>query len=101
MKEEAYEIIGKKITGIVIKQASNPGMSPRSQLHLTFEDGSAYEFYCDRDVIRPTAGVIPNRGVDQALEYMGPDFLNIYSARINEESGEVEWEVMPGADLLV
>lgn len=67
MKDGAKEILGKTITGVVIKAG---GMPPKSQLFLVFSDGTYYEFYCDRDHIHPTGGLW--RGdIEDVRRYMG------------------------------
>lgn len=53
MKDGAQEILGKSISGVVIKSSPD---QPRSQLFLLFADGTCFEFYSDGS-IRPTGGV--------------------------------------------
>lgn len=41
MLHEAQDILGKTITGVVVKE----GTSPTAQVFLTFSDGTYFEFY--------------------------------------------------------
>ena len=41
MLHEAQDLLGKTITGIVVKE----GTSPKAQVFLTFADGTYFEFY--------------------------------------------------------
>lgn len=68
MKDEVRQILGKRITGVVIKERKGEG-HPRGQLFLVFEDGTYYEFYTPFDTISTTGGVC--RGtIGDVLNYM-------------------------------
>lgn len=61
MKQNKYskaeyvdQILGKTITGVVIKEFPS---TPRMQLHLVFSDGTNFEFYCQGDEITPIKGL--------------------------------------------
>lgn len=54
MKDGAQEILGKTISGVVIKRGK--GRPPASQLFITFTDGTYFEFYSD-GLIVPSGGV--------------------------------------------
>ena len=64
-------IIGKAINSVVIRERENA--DPRCQLLLVFDDGTAFEFFCSREMIVPSKGCIdddilksPGDGVDVA-----------------------------------
>lgn len=67
MKDGAQEILGRTISGVVIKSGS--GREPTSQLFLVFSDGSYFEFYSGSGHIHPTGGVSPG-GIDEVRRYM-------------------------------
>jgi hypothetical protein len=48
------QLLGKRITGIVIKESEG---TPKSQLFLLFEDDTHFEFYSAFDRIVPTKGL--------------------------------------------
>jgi hypothetical protein len=52
--EYVDQILGKTITGIVIKEFPD---TPRMQIHLAFSDGTNFEFYCTNDTIMPIKGL--------------------------------------------
>lgn len=52
--EYVDQILGKTITGVVIKEFSG---TPRMQLHLIFSDDTNFEFYCQDDEITPIKGL--------------------------------------------
>lgn len=89
MKDNAYEIIGKTIIGVTIKYSKESSVRPQSQLFLVFDDDSCFEFYCYRDGIRPTGGLLPNAGGDYVANYMKEAYFIAYQAAIDPESGEV------------
>jgi len=49
MKEGIYEILGKRITGVIVKRAEES--EPRSQLFLLFDDNTYYEMYSNSAII--------------------------------------------------
>ena len=49
MKEGIYEILGKRISGIIVKKAEES--QPRSQLFLLFDDNTYYEMYSYSEII--------------------------------------------------
>jgi hypothetical protein len=65
LKPELAEIVGKRITGVVVKE--NSRVSPPRQVFLIFEDGTNFEFYADCEVTW-TAGVRPG-GIDWVRNY--------------------------------
>jgi hypothetical protein len=65
------QLLGKQITGIVLKESD---ASPRSQLFLLFDDGTHFEFYSSFDKIVPTKGLWPHQDgqtVKNVRAYMG------------------------------
>jgi len=49
------QLVGKVLTGIVIAESRNE--HPRSQIFLTFSDGSAFEFWSDGGSICAACGL--------------------------------------------
>lgn len=69
IKSEVKQIIGKRITGLVMKASKSHNYPPRNQLFLMFDDGTYYEFYTHDCDIGTTGGVV--RGtLDDVLSYM-------------------------------
>jgi hypothetical protein len=75
IKSEVRQIVGKTITGVIVKE----GTGPRSQLFLTFSDGTYYEFYCGDSAISCTGGV-DRGGVAEVLKYMSPRQQVVFQA---------------------
>ena len=48
-------MIGKIVSGVVLTEC--PDGNPRSQVFITFSDGTAFEFWCDDEVIRTASGL--------------------------------------------
>ena len=55
MKDNVYQIVGKIIIGVIIKETKLK-RSPHHQLFLVFDDHTSYEFYSDA-TIKPTGGL--------------------------------------------
>lgn len=53
MKTGVRDIVGKQITGVIIKHAKDSHHHPSSMLMLVFEDGTYYEFYTHVGRFRP------------------------------------------------
>ncbi|HEY1773930.1 MAG TPA: hypothetical protein VGH91_12150 [Gammaproteobacteria bacterium] len=53
MKPQVREIIGQRITGVIVKHAKDSHHRPSSMLILVFEDGTNYEFYTHAGRLRP------------------------------------------------
>ena len=65
------QLLGKRITGIVVKESDG---TPKSQLFLLFDDDTHFEFYCVFDRIVPTKGLWQHgegHGIQNVREYMG------------------------------
>jgi hypothetical protein len=92
MKTNAHEILGKTITGIILKYADKPAETPQSQLWLLFSDNTCYEFYCLGDSIRPSGGVIAN-GLEHINHYMQDGYFVACKAMLDPHSGKVSCEV--------
>ncbi len=67
MKKAVKGIIGKTITGIVVKEGPRPKL-PRTQVFLIFSDGTYYEFYSE-SIIKGTGGVDIG-GIEEVRKYM-------------------------------
>ena len=72
VKDSLNDLIGKIISGVVVAQY--PKGNPRSQIYLTFSDGTAFEFWEDEDSILASyiamAGGLDHGGVDQIVDIM-------------------------------
>lgn len=92
MKTGARQIIGKTITGVIIKRTKGSEI-PRTMLFITFDDGTYYEFYSMNGEILNTGGVVVSGGFTVLLQYLqdthGVDFCAIRSP----DSGEVSVRV--------
>jgi len=83
MKDTVKKILGKTVNGVIIKIHKHHG-KPCSQLFITFEDNTYFEFYCSNDIIRPTGG--PGAGTSEDVKkYMA-------------EPMKIELEIRPQAD---
>ena len=87
-----HQILGKTISGIILKYADKPTASPQSQLWLLFSDNTCYEFYCLGDSIRPSGGVICN-GLAHINHYMQDDYFVACKALLDANSGIISCEV--------
>jgi hypothetical protein len=77
VKSEVKQIIGKRISGLVIKAAKNKNQPPRHQLFLLFDDGTYYEFYAHDCEISTTGGVIQGN-IDDVLSYMNDSRVPVF-----------------------
>ena len=70
VKDSLNDLIGKIISGVVVAQY--PKGNPRSQIYLTFSDGTAFEFWEDEDSIVASyvamAGGLDHGSVDQIVK---------------------------------
>ena len=55
MEKYLSQIIGKTISSVIIRTRKKG--KPRCQLFLNFEDGNSYEFFCNEELITPTASL--------------------------------------------
>jgi hypothetical protein len=86
MKVEVREIVGRRISGVVVKRCWR--RSPQSQVFLLFDDGTYYEFYCLDSVISTTAGVLEG-GPERVRRYMaGPDLWPTFVALADTTGAE-------------
>ncbi len=65
MKNAIRDIVGKTITGVVVKASDR---APRSQVFLVFSDGTYYELYSVSDI--KGAGGIDTGGLEAVRNYM-------------------------------
>ncbi len=66
MKDGIKEILGKTITGVVVKARDD---APRSQVFLLFSDNTHFELYCQDADIQGTGGLWRG-GVEDVRKYM-------------------------------
>lgn len=81
MKDEIKQIIGKTISGVIVKEME--GGQPTSQVFLLFSDNTSYEFY-SYSTICGAGGVDPG-GAEAVRQYI-PEAKIIYEA--HGDSGE-------------
>ena len=67
LNDSLFELIGKRISGIVVGQYQKG--NPRVRIYFTFFDGTAYELWQDDDVIYTSSG-LETGGVDHFAEVM-------------------------------
>ncbi len=77
VKSEVKQIIGKRISGLVMKVAKNHNQPPRHQLFLLFDDGTYYEFYAHDCEISTTGGVVRGN-LDDVLSYMADSRVPVF-----------------------
>lgn len=91
MKDGAAEIVGKTITGVIIKQVKETGSTPQSQLYLLFDDNSYYEFYSSSGSIRNTGGCFSNSSFREVYKYMEEQFDVKFHAVKDPDSDKVAY----------
>jgi hypothetical protein len=64
VRESLSDLIGKIISGVVVAQY--PKGTPRSQLFITFSDGTAFEFWEDGQMLSMAKG-LDSTNVDQLI----------------------------------
>lgn len=69
VKDEVEKIIGRRISGVVIKHNNDNRAELSSQLFLLFDDNTYYEFYTNDSPIGTTGGV-DQGGLKEVLAYM-------------------------------
>jgi len=67
MKTAVKSIIGKTISGVLVKESPDP-TPPASQVFLVFDDGTYYEFFSNSKICG--AGGIDEGGMQAAKDYM-------------------------------
>lgn len=92
MKNGAAEIVGKTITGVIIKQAKGARDTPQSQLYLLFDDNSYYEFYSFSGSISNTGGCLPNASFREVYKYMEEQFNVVFHAIKDPDSDKVAYQ---------
>jgi len=65
MKDGIKEIIGKTISGIVVKDCGGP---PRSQVHLIFDDDTYFELYTSGTETIKGAGGVYRGDINRVIE---------------------------------
>ncbi len=65
MKDATRGIVGKTISGVIVKEGNS---SPRSQVFLLFDDNTYYELY-SQDHIGSAGGIDPG-GATEVRSYM-------------------------------
>jgi hypothetical protein len=77
IKPDLTKIVGKMITGVLLKEnVKGFGSQPQTMLLLVFSDGTFYEFYGD---IAPTSGLRPD-GLSGARNYDRQGMNTIFEA---------------------
>jgi hypothetical protein len=88
MKDNAHQIVGKTIIGVIIKKTKH-NRPPRSQLFLIFDDHTSYEFYSDA-AINPTGG-LDKMSFNDVYKYMGEQMKTVFHAVKDPDSGRVAY----------
>ena len=86
MKENAFQIVGKTIIGVIIKETKT-GRPPYSQLFLVFDDHTSFEFDSDAP-IKPTGGV-DKMSFREVYNYMDESMKVVFHAVADPDTGEV------------
>ena len=86
MKDEAYQVVGKMIIGVIMKETKT-GRPPHSQLFLVFDDHTSFEFYADAP-IKPTGGV-DKMSFREVYNYMDESMEVVFHAVADPDTGEV------------
>lgn len=82
IKPDLTKIVGKTITGILLKEnVKGFGSQPQTMLLLVFSDGTFYEFYGD---ITPTSGLRPD-GLAGARRYDHQGMQTIFEAIMDRD----------------
>jgi hypothetical protein len=85
MKTNALpSLIGKTITGVVVKLAKKENRPPTSQLHLVFSDGTSLEIYSVFGEIC-LAGGLDRGGIEAAKKYLSDAMDLFYEVYIDDE----------------
>lgn len=88
MKDNAHQIVGKTIIGVIIKETKLK-RPPYHQLFLIFDDHTSYEFYSDT-TIKPTGG-LDKMSFQDVYKYMGDQMKVVFQAVQDPDSGKVAY----------
>jgi hypothetical protein len=83
MKDAIREILGKTISGVVVKR--HPDGYPSSQVFLLFDDDTHYELYTSKEKIKGIGGVDPG-GKDKVLAYRREGIEVVFEAYLEEDA---------------
>ncbi len=75
MKDAIRGIVGKKITGVIVKERE--ARNPLSQVYIIFSDDTYYELYCPNSTICGIGGV--DKGAERLKEGDGEIILEEYA----------------------
>lgn len=92
MKTEVEQIIGRRISSVIIKAARDRKSRPQSSLFLVFDDGTYFEFYAADDSIKPTGGV-DRGGLHEVLQYLNDHSEVIFCATKDPDGEGVSHQV--------
>ena len=76
MKDLPRELLGKTISGVVLREAKDAHSTPATCLFLLFDDGTAYEFYSHDGPISPTAGLV-QAGITEVEGYFRDEMKTV------------------------
>lgn len=80
MKTGAKQIIGKTITGVIVKEGTHLH-PPCSLLYLTFSDNTCYEFYSEDGYIHTTSEPFVIKSEKDLLDHMDHRMHVMFSAK--------------------
>ncbi len=83
------EIIGKTISGIVIKKAEIGKSAVIFQLHLVFSDNTCLEMYTQLENIH-FAGGLDRGGLEEARHYSSDVLDIVYQVYLDEHGNKIE-----------
>jgi len=92
MRSGASEIVGKTITGVIVKTAKDPKEKPQGQLFLIFDDNSSYEFYCYFSPLSTTGGLDKNTSFREVYNYMADRYDIEFHAVKDPDSADIAYE---------
>ena len=91
MRTGASEIVGKTITGVIVKTAIDPIAKPQGQLFLIFDDNSSYEFYSYFGPLSTTGGIDKKTSFREIYNYMTERYHVEFHAVKDPDSDEVAY----------
>lgn len=89
MKDGAAQIVGKTISGVIVKRAKDFNAKPQGQLFLLFDDNTAYEFYSYDSPIINTGGCDQNTSFRDVYNYMEERYKVEFHAIKDPDSDQV------------
>ena len=83
MKSGVQEIVGRRIAGVIVKEAIE---RPQSQVFLLFDDGTYYEFYGYEPILG--TGGVDRGGCAEVLASVGPPRHDVIRAALADSTAQ-------------